>query len=182
VVEESDEFGYTVANDISARDIQFGDGQWVRGKSLDTFCPLGPVIVTADEIPDPQAQQTFERSKLDWNERERGAHREIFEWYRQLIRLRRGARDFQNGLLDPDAVSFDEAARWITVNRGPSAVICNFAPTPQRIPIAHDANRLRVALASRPGVRVDGTEIEMPPVSVAVLLAKERGTMAGALT
>jgi 2-keto-4-pentenoate hydratase/2-oxohepta-3-ene-1,7-dioic acid hydratase in catechol pathway len=48
-------FGYTVANDISARDMQFGDGQWVRGKSLDTFCPLGPVIVTADEIPDPQA-------------------------------------------------------------------------------------------------------------------------------
>jgi 2-keto-4-pentenoate hydratase/2-oxohepta-3-ene-1,7-dioic acid hydratase in catechol pathway len=48
-------FGYTVANDISARDVQFSDGQWVRGKSLDTFCPLGPVIVTADEIPDPQA-------------------------------------------------------------------------------------------------------------------------------
>jgi 5-carboxymethyl-2-hydroxymuconate isomerase len=48
-------FGYTVANDVSARDLQFGDGQWVRGKSLDTFCPLGPVVVTADEIPDPQA-------------------------------------------------------------------------------------------------------------------------------
>lgn len=47
-------FGYTVANDVSARDLQFGDGQWVRGKSLDTFCPLGPVIVTADEIQDPQ--------------------------------------------------------------------------------------------------------------------------------
>ena len=47
-------FGYTVANDVSARDLQFGDGQWVRGKSLDTFCPLGPVVVTADEIPDPQ--------------------------------------------------------------------------------------------------------------------------------
>lgn len=47
-------FGYTIANDISARDLQFGDGQWVRGKSLDTFCPLGPVVVTADEIPDPQ--------------------------------------------------------------------------------------------------------------------------------
>jgi 5-carboxymethyl-2-hydroxymuconate isomerase len=47
-------FGYTVANDISARDLQFADGQWVRGKSIDTFCPLGPVVVTADEIPDPQ--------------------------------------------------------------------------------------------------------------------------------
>jgi 2-keto-4-pentenoate hydratase/2-oxohepta-3-ene-1,7-dioic acid hydratase in catechol pathway len=47
-------FGYTVANDISARDLQFSDVQWVRGKSLDTFCPIGPAIVTADEIPDPQ--------------------------------------------------------------------------------------------------------------------------------
>jgi len=47
--------GYTVANDVSARDVQFGDGQWVRGKSLDTFCPLGPVVVPASEVPDPQA-------------------------------------------------------------------------------------------------------------------------------
>lgn len=48
-------FGYTCLNDVSARDLQFGDGQWVRGKSLDTFCPVGPWIVTADEVPDPQA-------------------------------------------------------------------------------------------------------------------------------
>jgi 2-keto-4-pentenoate hydratase/2-oxohepta-3-ene-1,7-dioic acid hydratase in catechol pathway len=46
--------GYTAANDVSARDVQLGDGQWVRGKSLDTFCPLGPAFVTSDEIPDPQ--------------------------------------------------------------------------------------------------------------------------------
>lgn len=47
-------FGYTCCNDVSARDVQFADGQWIRGKSFDTFCPLGPWIVTADEIPDPQ--------------------------------------------------------------------------------------------------------------------------------
>ena len=46
--------GYTCLNDVSARDLQFGDGQWVRGKSLDTFCPMGPVLVTADELGDPQ--------------------------------------------------------------------------------------------------------------------------------
>ncbi len=46
--------GYTCLNDVSARDVQFSDGQWVRGKSLDTFCPIGPAIVTADEIGDPQ--------------------------------------------------------------------------------------------------------------------------------
>jgi 2-keto-4-pentenoate hydratase/2-oxohepta-3-ene-1,7-dioic acid hydratase in catechol pathway len=48
-------FGYTVANDVSARDVQFADGQFVRGKSFDTFCPTGPVVVTADEIGEPQA-------------------------------------------------------------------------------------------------------------------------------
>ena len=47
-------FGYTVCNDVSARDVQFSESQWTRGKSFDSFCPLGPVVVTADEIPDPQ--------------------------------------------------------------------------------------------------------------------------------
>jgi len=46
--------GYTVANDISARDVQFGDLQFTRGKCCDTFCPLGPWIVGADEMADPQ--------------------------------------------------------------------------------------------------------------------------------
>ncbi|MFP4203080.1 MAG: fumarylacetoacetate hydrolase family protein [Opitutales bacterium] len=48
--------GYTCANDVSARDWQkhAGGGQWVKGKSFDTFCPLGPVLVTADKIPNPQ--------------------------------------------------------------------------------------------------------------------------------
>jgi 2-keto-4-pentenoate hydratase/2-oxohepta-3-ene-1,7-dioic acid hydratase in catechol pathway len=45
--------GYTCLNDVTARDLQFGDGQWTRGKSLDTFCPMGPVLVTTDELPDP---------------------------------------------------------------------------------------------------------------------------------
>ncbi|MBI2526821.1 MAG: fumarylacetoacetate hydrolase family protein [Candidatus Rokubacteria bacterium] len=48
-------FGYTVINDVTARDLQKRHTQWFKGKSLDTFCPMGPVLVTADEIPDPQA-------------------------------------------------------------------------------------------------------------------------------
>ncbi len=47
-------FGYTAANDVTARDVQRGDKQWIRGKAADTFCPLGPVVATTDEIPDPQ--------------------------------------------------------------------------------------------------------------------------------
>lgn len=48
-------FGYTLINDVSARDLQFGDGQWVRGKGLDGFAPLGPFITTRDEVSDVQA-------------------------------------------------------------------------------------------------------------------------------
>ena len=54
-------FGYTAANDVSARDLQFADQQWVRAKSIDSFCPLGPVIVTPDEFGDPQAKRLAAR-------------------------------------------------------------------------------------------------------------------------
>lgn len=47
--------GYCNVNDVTARDLQRSDSQWLRGKSHTTFCPVGPVVVTADEIPDPQA-------------------------------------------------------------------------------------------------------------------------------
>jgi 2,4-didehydro-3-deoxy-L-rhamnonate hydrolase len=46
--------GYVVANDVSARDLQFADGQWTRGKSPDTFCPVGPLVAAAD-VADPHA-------------------------------------------------------------------------------------------------------------------------------
>jgi 2-keto-4-pentenoate hydratase/2-oxohepta-3-ene-1,7-dioic acid hydratase in catechol pathway len=47
--------GYLCLNDVSARDLQFSDGQWTRGKSPDTFCPVGPRLVPREEVPDPQA-------------------------------------------------------------------------------------------------------------------------------
>ena len=46
--------GYICVNDVSARDLQFSDGQWSRGKSPDTFCPVGPELVPAADVPDPQ--------------------------------------------------------------------------------------------------------------------------------
>jgi 2-keto-4-pentenoate hydratase/2-oxohepta-3-ene-1,7-dioic acid hydratase in catechol pathway len=48
-------FGYTIVNDVSARGVQLATSQWTLGKSFPTFTPMGPVIVTADEIPDPHA-------------------------------------------------------------------------------------------------------------------------------
>jgi 2-keto-4-pentenoate hydratase/2-oxohepta-3-ene-1,7-dioic acid hydratase in catechol pathway len=48
-------FGYTILNDVSARDVQLATSQWTLGKSFHTFCPLGPAVVTKDEIVDPHA-------------------------------------------------------------------------------------------------------------------------------
>ena len=63
--------GYCCANDVSARHAQLGLGdQWLRGKSFDTFCPIGPWIVTADEIPDPQALKV--RCRVDGSLRQDG--------------------------------------------------------------------------------------------------------------
>ena len=65
--------GYTCANDVSARDWQRngGGGQWCRGKTFNTFCPLGPVLVTPDEIPDPNQLQIRTilsgQTMQDWN-------------------------------------------------------------------------------------------------------------------
>ena len=64
-------FGYTVANDVSARDLQTRDKQWVRAKGLDTFCPLGPYVVTRDEIPDPQNLRIV--TTVDGREKQRGS-------------------------------------------------------------------------------------------------------------
>ncbi len=68
-------FGYTIANDVSARDLQTRDKQWTRAKGLDTFCPLGPFVVTADEMPDPQRLGIV--TKVDGVEKQNGSTAEM---------------------------------------------------------------------------------------------------------
>ena len=76
-------FGYTVANDVSARDLQTRDKQWTRAKGLDTFCPLGPVVVTADEIPDPQSLPIV--TTVDGVEKQNGSTADMIFDVRLLI-------------------------------------------------------------------------------------------------
>jgi 2-keto-4-pentenoate hydratase/2-oxohepta-3-ene-1,7-dioic acid hydratase in catechol pathway len=83
-------FGYTVLNDLSARDLQFARaGQWFLGKSLDGLCPIGPWIVSADEVPDPQALTLCLR--VNDQERQHGSTAEmIFPIARAIADLSRG--------------------------------------------------------------------------------------------
>jgi len=81
-------FGYTVFNDVSARDIQFKDGQWTRGKSLDTFAPIGPCITTSTQIEDPNNLRL--RTKVNGEVRQDSStSRMIFNVYEVIHHLSR---------------------------------------------------------------------------------------------
>jgi 2-keto-4-pentenoate hydratase/2-oxohepta-3-ene-1,7-dioic acid hydratase in catechol pathway len=76
-------FGYTIVNDVSARDVQLATSQWILGKSFPTFCPVGPAIVTADEIADPHALEI--RLNIDGEELQHSNTRELIFRIPQLI-------------------------------------------------------------------------------------------------
>jgi maltooligosyltrehalose trehalohydrolase len=126
-----------------------------------------------DRLPDPQAENTFQRSKLDWSERESAPHREMLQWYRALIALRREEPDFTAGALAAGGVDFDAEAKGLRVHRGRFEVVCNFAAREQRPPC--DCADWSLRLASDPGVAVGDNQLVLPPHSVAVLESDEPG-------
>ena len=95
----------------------------------------------ADDVPDPQAPETFLRSKLDWDEREKPPHADLLDWHRSLIALRR--------LMPagwPRAVTSDDDAGWLVMERGPWAVVVNLNGPWTAVPLARTVES--VALAS----------------------------------
>jgi len=110
-----------------------------------------------ESVPDPQEFATFQRSKLDWDERERGAHRDVLRWYRELIALRRRLRG--------DArVEFSEAERWLRMDRGGASVFVNLGDRPRTLPA-----KGRLLAASRPDVEMSGNGLVLPADSAAVV-------------
>jgi len=121
------------------------------------------------EIPDPQAEATFVKSKLNWNEINREPHNTVFDWYRSLIELRRRLPALGDGRMDCVSVRFDETARWLIMMRGSVWVACNFSEAPQQIPCFHIQGK-EVILSSKNGVFTKDGAISLPGGSVAVLL------------
>lgn len=121
-----------------------------------------------DDIPDPQAPETFMRSKLEWSELAREPHRAILEWHRDLILLRAQMPELRDGRLDLTDVRFDEDARWLMVTRGRLTVACNLASAAQSVPLPASAP-LRLAMASDPRITIQDSAIDLPPDSVAIL-------------
>jgi maltooligosyltrehalose trehalohydrolase len=110
------------------------------------------------DVPDPQDAATYRRSVLDWREPEEEPHRELLEWYRSLLALRRARPELTDGRLT--AISVEHGESWIVVYRGALRVTANLGPDPVRLPEGE------LLLASAGGVRPGG---ELPGESLAIL-------------
>jgi maltooligosyltrehalose trehalohydrolase len=127
----------------------------------------------AEDVPDPQAPETFQRSKLIWAEREKEPHAGLLAWHRRLISLRKEHAALMDGRLERVGVSFDEDAKWIVVRRSEVAVASNLAGARQRVPTGISADA-HILLASEDEIGVGGDGIELPPHSVAILISPDK--------
>lgn len=121
-----------------------------------------------EDIPDPQDEQTFLRSQLNWQEMEKGVHADILGWYRELIGFRKKHPQLAAGSFKNVIVQYDEAAKWLILKRGYFALVCNFASHAQDIILAEFDFR-EIHLSSETGVQYDNTSLHLPPFSVALL-------------
>jgi maltooligosyltrehalose trehalohydrolase len=119
----------------------------------------------ADDVPDPQDPQTFQRSKLDWDEVDDGEHARLLEFYRGLIALRDSEPDMANPWLTHLVVDYDEDERWIVMRRGRIAIACNLGEQQVTVPVGGE-----VVLAwGEPELGAHGAQL--PGHSVAVTRA-----------
>jgi maltooligosyltrehalose trehalohydrolase len=118
----------------------------------------------ADDIPDPQDPQTFQRSKLDWNEVDTGDHARLRRIYHDLIALRRSETDLADPWLDHVVIDYDEDQRWIVMHRGRLAVACNLGAEAVSVPFTGEL----VLCSAPPGL---GATTELQPYSFAILRA-----------
>jgi maltooligosyltrehalose trehalohydrolase len=119
------------------------------------------------EIPDPQDPSTFERSRLDWAELDKDGHRELLDWHRRLIALRRARPELTDPWLTSLRVAYDDDARWLVVYRGGLAIVCNLAAERRTVPI--DGRPDNVLLSSAGGFVFRAGEFELGPESMAVV-------------
>lgn len=145
-------------------------GRLVREGRRNEFAAFG---WNPEHIPDPQSRSTFLKSKLDWDEIARPPHREILEWHRELINLRRRNPALIDTPLENTRVSFDEAARWLVVERGPVTIVGNLGLQTQTVPCRESA----ILLSSKKMEPVE-RGLGMPAASVAILSGAKEKTRA----
>jgi maltooligosyltrehalose trehalohydrolase len=127
------------------------------------------------DIPDPETVETFERSKLKWDELPKGRHKEMLDWYRGLIALRRGSASLNNGEPGQTKVTCDEAKGWLVMVRGGVTVVCNLGE--ERMEFENPAH-LPLVMASHKKVRATKSAVMLPPGTLAIL-SVEKNQLAG---
>lgn len=125
-----------------------------------------------DEIPDPEASETFERSKLNWAEINEGRHAEMLQWTRDLIKLRRSTVDLNDADFGHVHVSCAAEGRTLDMRRGAIRVLANLGEEPAERKLKHDES---LRLASNPGVQVKERTILLPQKTLAILCTKAEG-------
>jgi maltooligosyltrehalose trehalohydrolase len=125
-----------------------------------------------DEIPDPQDAETFERSRLRWEELSLPEHAGMLEWHRALIALRRDTMALRDGNYEATEVTVDEGARTLVMRRRDILVACNFGERAAAIPTGGESTLL---LASAPGADVRSGAVTVPPESVAIVEITSEG-------
>jgi maltooligosyltrehalose trehalohydrolase len=119
-----------------------------------------------DDVPDPQSSETFEISKLKWDEIGAPEHSDMLDWYKRLTRLRLRKPALTNGDLSKIKTVFDEDARWLVVLRGTVTIAANLSDAPASLSVARD-RRAELLLASKDPERNDD-ELILAPRSVAI--------------
>jgi malto-oligosyltrehalose trehalohydrolase len=131
----------------------------------------------AADVPDPQDEATFLRSKLDWAQLDREPYAGILAWYRELIALRRARPELTDPRLDRVSADFDEDARWIMVRRGRLRIAANLGGGPVRLALGQPGTG--VLAASDPGVAVGQDTVTLPPAAFAVIETRAPGPAPG---
>lgn len=124
-----------------------------------------------EDTADPQARDTFLRSAVDWRELAQPSHAAILDWHKALIQLRRQEPSLANGDLKSVRTQFDEAHRWLIIERGSIVIACNFSQK-QSVPLPAAARR-RILLASEADFEISGNTIALPQDSIVILSQQE---------
>jgi maltooligosyltrehalose trehalohydrolase len=122
-----------------------------------------------EEIPDPQENETFQRSKLDWAETAHEPHKSMLEWYKQLIRLRTNIHELRDGSFNEVDVAYDEQQRWLVMRRGLIAMAINLGERKCRLPVPALGSS-RLLIASDETIVLERESVELPSDSVAVIV------------
>jgi maltooligosyltrehalose trehalohydrolase len=123
-----------------------------------------------DDIADPEKEETFLRSKLDWNEISEGIHAEMHDWFRSLIRLRRCSQSLNDGDKDHVEIRYDEEKKWLSMRRGFVTILCNLGDTTPEFDVIEDS---RMELSTVEGHAMNGNKVNLPPNSLCILSAEE---------